>query len=72
MGALRAFAVTEEDEGTGAIYFAKHDIVAKKLGANDFAGGEIDYISCRRAPWADAYIDRPLPVRGRIKNGSLF
>lgn len=72
MGALRAFAVTEEDEGAGAIYFAKHDIVAKKWGANEFAGGEIGYISCRRAPWADAYIDRPLPVRVMIENGWHF
>ncbi|PWJ88445.1 hypothetical protein C8D77_111168 [Mesorhizobium loti] len=72
MSALRAFAVTENDESTGAIYFAKHDIVAKKWGANEFADGEIGYVSCRRAPWADAYVGKPLPVSVMIENGWHF
>lgn len=72
MSALRAFAVTENDENNGAIYFAKHDIVAKKWGANEFADGEISYVSCRRAPWADPYIGKPLPVSVMIDNGWHF
>lgn len=72
MGSLRAFAVTEDDENTGAIYFAKHDIVAKKWGANEFADGDIGQVSCRRTPWADAYIGKSLPVRVMIAHGWHF
>ncbi len=53
MKPLLAYAVTENDDNTGAIYFARHDIVARKAGANDWAGGELSYVTCRRAPWAD-------------------
>src|SRR5687767_14229018 len=38
--ALRAYAVTEEDEGTGGIIFARHAIVARRAGANEYNGGE--------------------------------
>lgn len=72
MTALRAYAVTENDENNGAIYFAKHDIVAKKWGANEFANGEISYVSCRRAPWADAFVGRPLPAKVMVAHGWHF
>lgn len=72
MSALRAFAVTENDENTGAIYFAKHAIVAKRHGANEFADGELSYVSCRRASWADAYLGRPLPAWVMIAHGWNF
>ncbi|MGB3833710.1 MAG: hypothetical protein WA975_17815 [Mesorhizobium sp.] len=72
MTALRAFAVTENEENTGAIYFAKHDIVAKKWGANEYADGDITYVSCRRAPWADAYVGQPIPAKVMIANGWHF
>lgn len=36
---MKAFAVLENDECTGAIIFAKHAIVARRLGANEYAGG---------------------------------
>lgn len=71
-GAVRAFAVTEEDENTGAIYFAKHAITAKRLGADEHAGGEIGYVSCRRAPWADAYAGKPLPAKVMVAHGWHF
>lgn len=70
--AIKAFAVTEHDENTGAIIFAKHAIVARRLGANEYAGGELSYVSCRRAPWADAYAGRPIPARVMIANGWHF
>lgn len=72
MSALRAFAVTENDENTGAIYFAKHDIVAKRWGANEYGDGELSYVSCRRAPWADEYASKPLPAWLMIANGWHF
>jgi hypothetical protein len=50
---LRAYAVTEHDENTGGIIFARHDIAARKAGANEYGDGELTYVSCRRAPWAD-------------------
>lgn len=72
MAALKAFAVTEDDENTGAIYFAECDIVARRLGANEFASGDIAYVSCRRAPWADAYAGTAVPARVMIANGWHF
>lgn len=69
---LKAFAVTEEDEGAGGIIYAKHNIVARRVGANEYAGGEIAYVSCRRAPWADKYAETALPVSVMIENGWHF
>lgn len=69
---MRAFAVTENDENTGAIYFARHDIVAKKAGAAEFADGDIGQVSCRRVPWADGYCGRPIPARLMVAHGWHF
>jgi len=69
----RAFAVTEHDENTGLVYFARHDIEARRLGATEFAEGELSYVSCVRAPWADAYAESGrLPARVSIENGWHF
>lgn len=51
--ALKAYAVCENDESSGAIYFAKHAITAKRRGANEHADGDITYVTCNRVPWAD-------------------
>lgn len=67
-----AYAVTENDENTGAIYFARHRIAAHKAGAREFADGEFSYVTCRRAPWADAYAETGLPARVCIENGWHF
>lgn len=69
---MKAFTVLENDECTGAIIFAKHAIVARRLGANEYAGGEFGAVSCRRAPWADAYVERKLPARLMIAHGWHF
>jgi hypothetical protein len=69
---LKAFAVTEHDENTGAVIFAKHDIVARRIGADEYADGELSYVSCRRAPWADAYADKAVPARVMIAHGWHF
>mgnify|MGYP003558117020 FL=1 len=70
--ALRAFSVTEEDENTGAIIFARHAITAAKAGADEYAGGDLGAVSCRRAPWADEYAGKPLPARAMIAHGWHF
>lgn len=72
MSTPRAYSVTEHDENTGEIYFARHRIVAAKAGADEFADGELIRVSCHRAPWADAYAGRPIPARVMIANGWNF
>lgn len=70
---LRAWSVTEEDEGTGGIVFAKHGIVALKDGASQFGGGEWEYYKARRAPWADRYAeDGNLPASAMVDAGWHF
>ncbi|TFZ81625.1 hypothetical protein [Candidatus Macondimonas diazotrophica] len=55
MSDLKAYAVTELDEGTGDIYFAKSNLEARKMGAAEFNGDELGGLRCVRAPWADDY-----------------
>lgn len=72
--ALKAYSVLENNENTGAIYFAEHAIVARRLGANDYADGDLSYVTCRRAPWADEWAnkDEDVPARIMIANGWHF
>lgn len=69
---LKAYAVIEEFEGNGAIFFATHDIEARKRGADEFGDGDLRGISCRRAPWADKFADGKLPASVMIENGWRF
>ena len=69
---MKAYAVLEECENTGGVVFAKHAIVARKMGANEYNGGEFDGVSCRRAPWADKYFGMDVPVRAMVENGWHF
>lgn len=70
---LKAFAVTEEDEGTGGIVFAKSAIAARRIGANEYADGEFAYVLCRRAPWADeCAADGDVPVWLMVEHGWHF
>ena len=66
---LVAFSVMEEDENTGDIYFAKSDIEARKRGADEFADGEISYVTCRRAQWADKFAPGPVPFSAKFEQG---
>jgi hypothetical protein len=52
---MKAFAVQEDCEGTGDIYYAEHAITAKKRFANEFGDGDLSGVTCSRAPWADQY-----------------
>lgn len=70
---MKAYAVLEKDERTGAIYFAHNDITARKAGANEYGDGELSYVTCNRAPYADMYAeDRIVPASVLIENGWHF
>jgi hypothetical protein len=70
---LKAFAVTEEYESTGAIIFAKHAVTARRLGANEYADGEFSSVSCRRSPWADDCAETGIvPVSLMVEHGWHF
>lgn len=73
MSGRKAYAVLEEVENTGGIVFAKHAIVARREGANQFAGGEFDYVSCRRAAWADEFAENgDVPISVMVAHGWHF
>lgn len=69
---LKAFSVTEEYENTGGIIFAKTAVEARRYGANEYADGEFSNVSCRRAPWADGYHDKALPIGLMVDHGWHF
>ncbi|WP_283195525.1 hypothetical protein [Rhizobium sp. AN80A] len=70
--ALKAYAVLEKDEYTGDVYFAKHSIVAAKAGANEYGDGELSYVQCRRAPWADVFVGKGVPAKVAVDHGWRF
>lgn len=73
MSQMRAFSVTELNENTGGIVFAKHAVTARREGANEYADGDFGYVSCHRAPWADKFVDiRDVPVSVMIDHGWHF
>ncbi|MGZ2472444.1 hypothetical protein [Sinorhizobium medicae] len=72
MMAFKAYAVLEKDEYTGDIYFAPRAIVAAKAGANEYGDGELSYIQCRRAPWADAFAGKGVPAKDAVDHGWHF
>lgn len=72
MGALKAFAVIEDYENTGGIVFAERAIVARRRGADRYNDGEFHGVSCRRAPWADAFAGQAIPVKVMISHGWHF
>lgn len=70
---LRAWAVTEDDEGTGGIVFAKYGIVALKDGACTFGSGEWEYYKARRAAWADGFSETGVvPASVMVDHGWHF
>ncbi|SEQ71673.1 hypothetical protein SAMN05216548_10740 [Faunimonas pinastri] len=72
MCGLKAFACTEDDESTGAVLFATHDIAAKRWAANEYADGDITRIQCRRAKWADHLVGSAVPASLMIEHGWHF
>jgi hypothetical protein len=72
MTILKAYAVTENDENTGGIFYAAHAIVARRDGADEHNDGQLGSVSCRRAPWADKYAPGPCPKLVMIDHGWWF
>jgi hypothetical protein len=73
MTKLKAYSVTEHDENRGEIYFAKHAIVARRLGADQYGDSELSNVSCRRVPWADKFAAQgDIPIYDLINNGWHF
>lgn len=70
---LRAFAVTEHDEGAGGIVFARHAVVARRQGACEYSSGDFDMVRCVRAPWADQFAETGVvPIADMIDAGWHF
>lgn len=68
----KAFAVLEEYENTGGIIWAKTAVEARRIGADEYADGEFSNVSCRRAPWADPYFGKDLPISEMVAHGWNF
>lgn len=66
---LKAFAVQEEDEGTGGIVYAEHSIVALRHGASTYGDGDISGWKAVRAKWADQYAPGPCPQLAMVDAG---
>lgn len=66
---LKAFSVTEDGEGSGGVYFARHSITAKKQMMDDMGHDELRGISARRLPWADKYAGQGVPMREMVAIG---
>lgn len=69
MSALKAYAVQEEDEGTGGVVFAKSSAEARRMGAARFGDGDFNWGKARRLPWADAFAPGPVPAKDMIEHG---
>lgn len=68
MSELKAYAVTEEDEGTGGIVFARSKRSAISRGAPEY-GGEPEYYTAHRAEWADEFAPGPVPFKAMFEHG---
>jgi len=69
---LLAYAVQEEDEGTGGIVFARSNVEARRRGSSEFGDGDFNWGKATRARWADAYAPGPVPISVMIENGWWF
>lgn len=69
---LRAYEVQEDFEQNGGVYFARHAIEARRVGASEHNDGELRGMTCRRAPWADRYAPGPVPKLAMLGAGWWF
>lgn len=73
MTELKAYACLETGEYMGAVIFAKSNIEARRLSANEFNEGEIGGMQVKRAPWADKYGSRSkIPISVMVDHGWHF
>jgi len=69
---LRAYSVTEEDEQTGGIVFARSSAESRRIGSSKFGDGDFNWGQARRAQWADRYAPGPVPTLVMLANGWWF
>lgn len=72
MSALKAYACTEDCEGTGGIIFANSNIAARKDAASIWGDGELAGWRVHRAPGLDKYQDTGVPTWILIADGWYF
>ena len=57
MSDLKAYIVTEPDENTGGVVFAKSNAHARRLGSSEYGSGDFDWGTARREPGLDKYAE---------------
>lgn len=69
MTALKAFTVSEDQEGRGGVIFAKTAIEARRLGASEWNDGELGGMHVHRSPGLDKFSPGPVPAWVLIADG---
>lgn len=69
---MPAYIVTENDENTGGVIFAKDKRTAMRIGASEYGDGDVDYVTATRAKSLDCYEGTGVPARVLIADGWHF
>jgi len=69
---MKAYTVTESDEYTGGIIFARFNAEARRIGASVYGDGDFRSVECRRSSQFDQYYPGPVPKKALIENGWWF
>lgn len=69
---LKAYQVTDNDEGNSCICFATNSATARREGAQQLDTEWDGIDTCRRANWADQYAPGPVPMLACLAAGWWF
>ena len=69
---MPAYSVLETGEYTGGIVFAKDTRTASRIGANQWADGEIEYVEVSRRKDLDQYEGKGVPASLLVEEGWRF
>ena len=69
---MPAYSVLETGEDTGGIVFAKDKRTASRIGANQWADGEIEYVEVSRRKDLDQYEGKGVPASILVEEGWRF
>jgi hypothetical protein len=69
---MGAYSVTEDDEGTGGIVFAKSAVAARRIGAGEFNNGEFSGLSVHRRKDLDRFEGSGVPAWLLVEEGWHF
>lgn len=73
MTEFKAYSCMETEEYIGAVIFAKSNLEARKIAANEFNDGHLGGLTVKRAPWADEFGARHLiPISVMVDHGWHF